>query len=83
MDRKDIYYWKCDRAAAFHGTGDYLRDANDQKQFDYGASRPSGQQTNFNSIATLYDDKYALTSYSLSARAHMDFMGIGDHWSEG
>lgn len=64
-------------------TGDYLRDANGQKQFDYGSSRPSGQQTNFNSIATLYDDKYAQTSYSLSARAHMDFMGIGDHWSEG
>lgn len=64
-------------------TGDYLRDANGRKQFDYGSSRPSGQQTNFNSIATLYDDKYALTSYSLSARAHMDFMGIGDHWSEG
>ena len=64
-------------------TGDYLRDANGQKQFDYGSSRPSGQQTNFNSIATLYDDKYAQTSYSLSARAHMDFMGISDHWSEG
>ena len=64
-------------------TGDYLRDANGRKQFDYGSSRPSGQQTNFNSIATLYDDKYAQTSYSLSARAHMDFMGISDHWSEG
>ena len=64
-------------------TGNYQLDANGQKQFDYGASRPAGQQTNFNSIATLYDDKYALTSYSLSARTHMDFMGIGDHWSEG
>ena len=64
-------------------TGDYLRDANGRKQFDYGSSRPLGQQTNFNSIATLYDDKYAQTSYSLSARAHMDFMGISDHWSEG
>lgn len=64
-------------------TGDYLLDDNGQKQFDYGASRPSGQQTNFNSIATLYDDKYALTSYSLSARTHLDFMGIEDHWSQG
>jgi len=26
MDRKDIYYWKCDRAAAFHGTSDYEHD---------------------------------------------------------
>jgi len=25
-DRTDIYYWKCDRASAFHGTSDYLRD---------------------------------------------------------
>ena len=25
-DRTDIYYWKCDRAAAFHGTSDYLLD---------------------------------------------------------
>lgn len=25
-DRTDIYYWKCDREAAFHGTSDYLRD---------------------------------------------------------
>lgn len=64
-------------------TGDYVRDADGRKQFDYGASRPSGQQADFNSIATLYDDKYAQTSYSLSARAHMDFMGISDHWSEG
>lgn len=29
MDRIDIYYWKCDRAAAFHGTGDYLRDQHE------------------------------------------------------
>lgn len=26
MDRIDIYYWKCDRRAAFHGTSDYERD---------------------------------------------------------
>lgn len=25
-DRTDIYYWKCDREAAFHGTSDYLLD---------------------------------------------------------
>ena len=29
MDRTGIYYWKCDRAAAFHGTGDYLRDQHE------------------------------------------------------
>ena len=26
QDRKDIYYWKCDREYAFHGTSDYLRE---------------------------------------------------------
>lgn len=64
-------------------TGEYLLDENGKKQFDYGGSRPSGQQTDFNSIATLYDDKYEQGSYSLSARTHFDFMGVEDHWTEG
>ena len=64
-------------------TGEYLLDENGNKQFDYGGSRPSGQQTDFNSIATLYDDKYEQGSYSLSARTHFDFMGVEDHWTEG
>lgn len=64
-------------------TGEYLLDENGNKQFDYGSSRPSGQQTDFNSIATLYDDKYEQGSYSLSARTHFDFMGVEDHWTEG
>lgn len=64
-------------------TGEYLLDENGKKQFDYGSSRPSGQQTDFNSIATLYDDKYEQGSYSLSARTHFDFMGVEDHWTEG
>ena len=25
MSRRDIHYWKCDRPAAFHGTGSALR----------------------------------------------------------
>ncbi len=64
-------------------TGDYLLDANGEKMFDYGDNRPSGQQTNFNSIATLYDDKYNTTSYTVSARTHIDFMGVENHWSQG
>lgn len=64
-------------------TGEFLLDENGKKQFDYGSSRPSGQQTDFNSIATLYDDKYEQGSYSLSARTHFDFMGVEDHWTEG
>jgi len=64
-------------------TGDYLLDADGQRQFDYGASRPAGQNGDFNSIATLYDDKYSLVSYSLSVRTHLDFMGVEKHWTEG
>ena len=37
MDRTDIYYWKCDRAAAFHGTSDYLRDQTELKTMLRGA----------------------------------------------
>ena len=25
-ERTDIYYWKCDREDAFHGTSDYQKD---------------------------------------------------------
>lgn len=64
-------------------TGEFVLGEDGQKKFDYGASRPAGQQTNFNSIATLYDDKYSQTSYSLSARTHLDFTGVHNHWSEG
>lgn len=64
-------------------TGKFILDASGNRQFDYGATRPSGQQQNFNSIATLYDDKYSLVSYSFSARSHIDFMGIKGHWTEG
>jgi len=64
-------------------TGDFLLDENGNKMFDYGASRPSGQQSKFNSVATLYDDKYSTESYSLSTRSHLDFMGVDGHWSEG
>ncbi len=63
--------------------GHILYDENGKPMFDYGASRPSGQQGNWNVIATLYDDKYETIANSLSARAHMDFMGVAGHWTEG
>jgi len=37
LDRTDIYYWKCDRAAAFHGTSDYLRDQHELQTMLAGA----------------------------------------------
>lgn len=64
-------------------TGDYILDANGQKQFDYGVSRPAGQQSDFNCNATLFNDKYRADTYSLSARSHIDIMGVKDNWSEG
>ena len=64
-------------------TGDWLKDENGDRIFDYGASRPASQQTDFNSIATLYDDKYDNVSYTVSARTHIDFMGVDNHWSQG
>lgn len=27
LERENIYYWKCDRSSAFHGTTDYRRDS--------------------------------------------------------
>ena len=64
-------------------TGGYILNENGKRQFDYGDSRPAGQQGNFNSIATLFDDKYGATNYTVSPRAHMEFMGVDGHWTEG
>ena len=42
------------------------------KSYDYGKSRPAGAQTNFNSVGTLYDDKYTNYSDNLSGRAFLE-----------
>lgn len=65
------------------GTGNFVLDADGKKVFDYGSKRPSGQQTNFNSVATLYDDKYTNTRDNLSARSHLDFGDTKDGWAQG
>lgn len=63
--------------------GEYVLDADGQKQFDYGVNRPAGQQQNFNSIATLYDDKYSSEVNNLSARTHFDFGDMKTGWHQG
>lgn len=63
--------------------GAFVLDENGNKQFDYGATRPSGQQTNFNSVATLYDDKYELNSDQVSVRGHIDLLGKPNSWLDG
>jgi len=71
----------------------YLRDRNDngafildefgKKQFDYGASRPAGQQGDFNSIATLYEDFTNQKINNLSARGRVDFGDTKEGWAKG
>ncbi len=53
--------------------GQIIRDPLGKPLFDYGLSRPSGASGNFNSVATLYDDKYGTKSDNLSGRTYMNF----------
>ena len=56
-------------------TGQYRHNTGNPV-FDYGANRPAGANSNWNMIATLYDDKYSTLSDNLSARAHVDLGGL-------
>jgi TonB-linked SusC/RagA family outer membrane protein len=58
--------------------GAFILDENGKKTFDYGTSRPAGQQGDFNSVATLFDDKYFSAVNNLSARTHIDVGGLKD-----
>lgn len=55
--------------------GNVVLDALGKKVFDYGLSRPSGASGGFNSVATLYEDKYSSNSDNVSART---FLALGD-----
>jgi len=48
-----------------------------QKQFDYGLTRPSGANPNWNPVATLYEDDYQKNTDNLSGRFHLNFLGKG------
>ena len=56
-------------------TGATVMDALGKPVFDYGANRPVGANANWNTIATLYDDKYSSANDNLSARMYAT---IGD-----
>ncbi|MFV0417537.1 MAG: SusC/RagA family TonB-linked outer membrane protein [Dysgonomonas sp.] len=45
---------------------------NGEKVFDYGGSRGSGASPGFNSVATLYDDKYGTESDNFSGRTYIE-----------
>jgi TonB-linked SusC/RagA family outer membrane protein len=48
-----------------------------EKQFDYGLTRPSGANPNYNPVATLYEDDFYTTTDNLSGRFHLDILGKG------
>lgn len=48
-----------------------------EKQFDYGLTRPSGANPNWNPVATLYEDSYETAADNLSGRFHFDILGKG------
>ncbi|WP_313183771.1 SusC/RagA family TonB-linked outer membrane protein [Sphingobacterium siyangense] len=53
--------------------GDFVNDALGQRQFDYGRNRASGAQQDFNSIATLYDDRYYNNIDNVGTRGGIEF----------
>src|SRR5690606_12414671 len=53
--------------------GDFVLDVDGNRLFDYGLDRASGAQQNFNSIATLYDDKYYDIRNNAGARGMIEF----------
>ncbi len=55
-------------------SGRPVLDELGKKQFDYGTNRASGAQQNYNSIATLYDDRFSSTSTSVSGRTYVDLL---------
>ncbi|WP_074434226.1 SusC/RagA family TonB-linked outer membrane protein [Bacteroides neonati] len=47
-------------------------DALGNAVFDYGSNRPAGASANWNTVATLFDDKYSSTSDNLSGRTYAE-----------
>lgn len=52
-----------------------ILDATGKPKFDYGKNRPSGASENFNTVATLFDDKYGSSTDNISARTYLN---LGD-----
>ncbi|WP_343536643.1 SusC/RagA family TonB-linked outer membrane protein [Sphingobacterium thalpophilum] len=53
--------------------GQFVLDALGQRQFDYGKARAAGAQQNFNSTATLYNDKYYNNIDNVGTRGGIEF----------
>lgn len=52
--------------------GRTILDGKGNPVFDYGTNRPAGANSDWNTIATLYDDKYSTTSDNLSGRVYLE-----------
>ena len=59
----------------FDANGQMMYGTTGAPLFDYGASRPAGASAEFNSVATLFDDKYGTDDDNLSART---YIALGD-----
>ena len=59
--------------------GDYILDANGEKQYDWGENRAAGASAGWNPLANLVDDKYENGSDNLSGRTFVEFGG----WKKG
>jgi len=60
-------------------TGNYILDANGEKQYDWGENRAAGASAGWNPLANLVEDKYANGSDNLSGRTFVEFGG----WKKG
>ena len=56
--------------------GDYVLDANGEKQYDWGENRAAGASAGWNPLANLKEDKYLNTSDNLSGRTFVEFGGL-------
>ena len=58
--------------------GKTMKDALGKPIFDYGKNRPAGANAEWNTIATLYDDKYESASDNLSGRVYAELGNLKD-----
>jgi TonB-linked SusC/RagA family outer membrane protein len=56
--------------------GDYVLDANGEKQYDWGENRAAGASAGWNPLANLKEDKYLNASDNLSGRTFVEFGGL-------
>ena len=56
--------------------GDYVLDANGEKQYDWGENRAAGASAGWNPLANLKEDKYLNGSDNISGRTFVEFGGL-------